>query len=122
MIDLESISISNTKYRKTIFTTSSSSTSSMQLVLMSLKPMEGIGKEVHPNITQFIRVEKGRGIAIVGNKIYDLKKGSAIIIPEGVCHNVVNMSKKHPMKLYTIYTPSHHKKNCIQSKKSDLEC
>jgi quercetin dioxygenase-like cupin family protein len=37
----------------------------MQLVLMSLKPGEEIGSEIHPYITQFIRVEKGEGIAII---------------------------------------------------------
>ena len=37
----------------------------MQLVVMALLPGEEIGEEIHPYISQFIRIESGTGIAII---------------------------------------------------------
>lgn len=112
--DIEKLTKSNTYYRKVIHTVPNS----MQLVLMSLKPGEEIGEETHPHISQFIRVEKGRGVAYVGRKKYILKNDVAIIIPKGTKHNVINTSKKSDLKLYTIYCPPEHRPGKKEKMKS----
>ena len=93
----------NTYYRQVL-----STTPNMQLVVMSLLPRQEIGMEIHPYVTQFIRVERGTGIAIVDNNQYTLSEGDAIVIPLSTYHNIINTSYTEPMKLYTIYSPPNH--------------
>jgi mannose-6-phosphate isomerase-like protein (cupin superfamily) len=100
----------NTNYRKVI-----STTKQMQLVYMNLKPFEEIGAETHSDTTQFIRVEKGSGIAIVGNKRYTLKTNTAVLIPSKIKHNIIAGSRG--LVLYTLYSPPEHPKNRIQKTK-----
>jgi len=100
--NIEKLTVKNTYYRKVL-----STTSTMQLVLMSLCPDEEIGREKHSHTTQFIRVEAGRAKAIIGNKKYFLKDGDAIVIPPNTWHNVINTGKKD-LKLYTLYAPPEH--------------
>ncbi len=96
----------NTYYRRVIATTPN-----MQLVLMSLLPNEEIGTEIHPYVTQFIRIETGDGLAIINNESYPLYDGSAVVIPAGSQHNIINISTTQSMKLYTIYSPPNHPNN-----------
>jgi len=110
--NIEDITLKNANFRKVLFTAKH-----MQLVVMSLKVGTDIGAEVHKHTDQFIRVESGVGIAILGDKKYKLKDGFAIVIPAGTYHNIVNVSKTEPLKLYTIYTPPEHKPNTIQKNK-----
>ena len=113
--DLNTMTIKNNNYRKVINTTSH-----QQLVLMSLKPKEEIGMEVHKNIDQFIHIEKGTALAIIGKednqKKYKLKKEHFITIPAGNYHNIINIGTSE-LKLYSIYSPSHHKQGTIQKVK-----
>jgi len=113
--DIERLTIKNNFYRKVLFTVPGS----MQLVVMSLNPGEEIGMETHPRISQFIRVEKGSGLAIVGRKRYILKDGVAILVPKGTRHNVINTSKKKKLKLYTVYSPPEHKPGKKEKIKED---
>lgn len=112
--DIESLTLKNTNYRKVLFTDTN-----QHLVLMSLSPHQEIGMEVHPDISQFIRVEAGKGMAIINDKRYLLKNGSAVIIPQGSYHNIINTSKEVDMKIYTIYSPPHHPLNTIHRTKED---
>lgn len=106
--DLSAITIKNKYYRKVV-----STTPTMQLVLMSLKPYTEIGMEVHPYNTQFIKIEQGSGTAIIDGISYDLYDGVGVIVPLNTYHNIINNSNK-PLKLYTIYSPPHHPYNTIQ--------
>ena len=110
--NIEQATIKNKNFRKVINTTPN-----MQLVLMSLKPKEDIGVEIHPYITQFIRVEKGEGIAVIEGQSFELADGTAIIIPLNSKHNIINTSKYNDLKLYTIYTPPNHPYDRIQINK-----
>ena len=110
--NIETLTLKNNNFRKVLNTTKKS-----QLVLMSLKATENIGLETHKDVDQFIRIEKGNGVAILNDKMYKIKDGSAIVIPAGTKHDIINLSKKLPMKLYTIYTPPEHKPNTIQKNK-----
>lgn len=104
--NIEKLTVSNKFYRKVIHTNDK-----QQLVLMSLLPLEEIGMEIHEDTSQFIRIEKGKGLAIINDHRYLLKDGDAVVIPQGSYHNIINTSKTEEMKIYTIYSPPHHSPN-----------
>jgi mannose-6-phosphate isomerase-like protein (cupin superfamily) len=86
---------------------------------MSLKPNEEIGMEVHPDNDQFFRVEEGEGKAIIDGNEYNFSKDFCIIIPAGSEHNIINTSTTKDLKVYTIYSPAHHKDKTIHETKQD---
>jgi len=102
IVNLENKTISNDNFREVLYTGKFS-----QLVLMSLLPGEEIGLEVH-SLDQFIRVEKGMGVAILDGVEHQLSDGSAVIVPAGANHNIINTSATDDLKLYTIYSPPEH--------------
>ncbi|OGH38390.1 MAG: cupin, partial [Candidatus Levybacteria bacterium RIFCSPLOWO2_01_FULL_36_10] len=103
VIDIEGKTLANENFREVLFTASHS-----QLVIMSLLPEEEIGREVH-TVDQFLRIEQGEGKAILDGQEYEIKDGSAIVVPAGCQHNIINTSSTEKMKLYTIYSPAEHK-------------
>ena len=88
---------------------------------MSLKPKEEIGEEIHPDIDQFFRFEGGKGKCIIDGTEYEVKDGDAIIIPAGAKHNVINTDAAKELKMYTLYSPPHHKDGTVQKTKKDAE-
>jgi mannose-6-phosphate isomerase-like protein (cupin superfamily) len=96
--NIENETIYNEAYRKVLYTLQN-----FQLVVMSLKPGEDIGEELHIGTHQFIRVEQGSGYAIIGDYRYELYDNIVIIIPNNTHHNIIN-DGNIPLKLYTIYT------------------
>ena len=116
VINIEKETIENVNFRKVLYTAKNS-----QLVAMNLKPKEEIGMEVHPDNDQFFRFEKGRGNVIIDVNEYGVADGSAVIVPAGSHHNVINVSESEPLKLYTIYSPSHHKDGVVRLTKEEAE-
>lgn len=114
IVNIDEKTVSNTSYREVLFTVPHS-----QLVVMSLKPGEEIGEEVHDGIDQFIRFEEGEAKLILDGKVYELKADDAVVIPAGVRHNIINASKSESLKLYTIYSPPEHKPGTIQKTKAE---
>lgn len=117
--NIEKMTIENKDYRKVLFTSPSGK---QQLVLMTLKPKEYIGMEKHDNADQFIRIEKGNGIAQFGKDINVLSQvvledGSAVLIPAQTWHNIINTSPNEEMKLYTLYSPPQHEDKLVQENK-----
>ena len=106
----------NDFFRKVLFTGPKS-----QLVLMALQPGEEIGKETHPATDQFIRVEAGQGKALIDGREIPLNDGTAIVIPAGAEHNVINVSKDSALKLYTVYTPPEHADGTIHRTKAEAD-
>jgi len=92
-----------------------------QLVLMSLKPGEEIGSEVHPDNDQFFRFEQGQGKCVIDGHEYEVRDGSAIVVPAGAEHNVINVSDAQTLKLYTIYSPAHHQDGIVRATKAEAE-
>ncbi len=113
--NIEELSIENENFRKVLYTGKSS-----QLVLMSLKPNEDIGEEIH-DLDQFIRCEAGEGKAILDGVEHEVRDGFAIVVPAGAKHNIINTSDSKPMKLYTIYSPANHKEGTVHVTKVDAE-
>lgn len=110
--NIEEKSLQNENFREVLFTGPHS-----QLVVMSLQPNEDIGLEVHNQVDQFIRIEKGEGKAILNGEEYKITDGSAIVIPAGTEHNIINTSTTEKLKLYTIYSPPNHKDQTIHKTK-----
>jgi mannose-6-phosphate isomerase-like protein (cupin superfamily) len=113
---IEKETIKNTDFRRVLYTGNNS-----QLVLMSLKPLEEIGMEVHKGIDQFFRFEKGEGKVVIDGVEHNVKDGDAVIVPAGAHHNVVNTSKKLELKLYTIYSPPEHQDKVVRHTKAAAE-
>lgn len=114
IINIEEKTLKNEFFREVLYTAQHS-----QLVVMSLQPKEEIGTEIHAIVDQFIRVEDGEGKAILNGKEHHLTDGSAIIIPAGTKHNIINSSSDKKLKLYSIYSPPHHKDKTIHKTKKD---
>ena len=112
--NIEKLTMENTDFRRVIYTAEH-----CQLVLMSLKPKEEIGMEIHKKVDQFIRIEKGTALAIIGKenpKKYKLKKEFFITIPSGTYHNIINIGRSD-LKLYSIYSPPNHRSGTIHKTK-----
>jgi mannose-6-phosphate isomerase-like protein (cupin superfamily) len=88
---------------------------------MSLLPKEDIGMEVHDTTDQFLRIEKGEGKVIMNGEEHLLTAGSAIVVPAGTRHNIINTSSTNSMKIYTVYSPSHHKDGTVHKTKQAAE-
>jgi mannose-6-phosphate isomerase-like protein (cupin superfamily) len=114
--NIEQDTLANENFRKVLYTGKHS-----QLVLMSLKPNEDIGSEVHPDNDQFFRFERGQGKAVIDGNEYELKDGSVIIVPAGAEHNIINTSATEDLKLYTIYSPAHHQDGVVRATKAEAE-
>ncbi|MBS3094968.1 cupin domain-containing protein [Candidatus Pacearchaeota archaeon] len=114
--DIERETLKNKNFRKVLYTAKH-----CQLVLMNLRPKEEIGMEVHKSNDQFFRFERGEGKCIIDGHEYKIKDGVAIIIPAGAQHNIINTSTKDELKLYTIYSPAHHKDKVVRATKKEAE-
>lgn len=114
--NIEKDTLGNKNFRKVLYTGAHS-----QLVLMSLQPNEEIGMEVHPDNDQFFRFDKGEGKVIIDGNEYKVSDGFAVVVPAGAQHNVINTSGKEDLKLYTIYSPAHHKDGIVRATKKEAE-
>jgi mannose-6-phosphate isomerase-like protein (cupin superfamily) len=114
--NIEKETLKNKNFRKVLYTSAYS-----QLVLMSLKPKEEIGAETHEENDQFVRFEGGTGRVVIDDNKYTVKDGDAVVIPAGARHNVINTSATEELKLYTIYSPPHHKDQIVRKTKEEAE-
>ena len=114
--NIEKETLENENFRKVLYTGKHS-----QLVLMNLEPKEEIGMEVHADNDQFFRFEKGEGKVVIDGNEYSVSGGSAIVVPAGAQHNVINVSGVEELKLYTIYSPAHHKDGIVRATKAEAE-
>lgn len=112
--NIEKLTLENENFRTVLYTDER-----VQLVVMSLKPGEDIGEEVH-NVDQFIRVEKGAGASVLNGEEHALNDGSAIIIPAGTKHNIIN-GADGSMKLYTLYAPPNHAPGTVHATRIQAE-
>lgn len=112
--NIENQTEENSNFRKVLYTGSH-----MQLVLMSLKPNEDIGSEVHDTVDQFFRFEKGEGKVIMNGEEHLVSDGFVVIVPAGTTHNIINTSSEKELKLYTIYAPANHPEGTIHATKEE---
>jgi len=114
--NIEKLTLENTNFRKVLYSGQHS-----QLVLMALAPNEEVGMEVHTDNDQFFRFEAGNGKVIIDGNEYDVADGDAVVVPAGAEHNVINVSGDKELKLYTIYSPAHHKDGILRATKAEAE-
>src|SRR3989344_5668274 len=114
--DIEELTLTNSNFRQVLFTGKYA-----QLVLMSLKPGEEIGLEVHDNVDQFFRFEKGTGKVIIDGEEFVVSDGTSIIVPAGSMHNVINTSHTEDLKLYTLYSPPNHPDGTVHKNKTEAD-
>jgi len=121
VINIEEATLQNNYFRTALWTGSH-----LQLTLMSIKPGEDIGLEIHPTTDQFLRIEQGQGVVMMGRdkdnlnfqkRVYD---NYAIFVPAGTWHNVINTGRV-PLKLYSIYAPPQHPFGTVHVTKQDAE-
>ena len=110
--NIEKDTLENTDYRRVVYTAKN-----CQLVLMNIPQGIEIGEEIH-HLDQFIRIEEGECEVILDGVSHQLTADMAVIIPEGVKHNVINNGNTS-LKLYTLYTPPEHKDGTVQKTKAD---
>jgi len=112
--NIEDATKENENFRRVLYTAKFS-----QLVVMSIAPGEEIGEEVH-ELDQFLRLEKGKGKAILDGVEHEIEDDFVIVVPAGMRHNFVNTGSE-PMKLYTIYSPPEHREGVVHATKADAE-
>ncbi|PJA86563.1 MAG: cupin domain-containing protein [Candidatus Moranbacteria bacterium CG_4_9_14_3_um_filter_42_9] len=112
--NIEKLTLENGNFRKVLYSGKHS-----QLVLMSLQPNEEIGMETHTDNDQFFRFEKGNGQVVIDGTQYSVTDGDAVVVPAGAEHNVINVSGTEDLKLYTIYSPAHHKDGIVRATKAE---
>ena len=112
--NIEQITKKNSHFRQVVYTATH-----CQLVLMSLLPGEEIGLETHTYGDQFFRIESGEGKITINDRTKPVGDGDCVIVPQGCTHNVVNTSATQPLKLYTLYSPPHHKDQIVRATKSE---
>jgi mannose-6-phosphate isomerase-like protein (cupin superfamily) len=117
VVNIDQATKQNNTYRTALWTGKH-----LQVTLMSINVGDDIGLEIHPNVDQFIRIEEGAGIVMMGDRkdqltyqqrLYD---DYAIMIPAGKWHNVINTGYT-PLKLYAIYAPPEHPRGTIHQTK-----
>jgi len=119
VFNIERASLQNEYFRTVLWTGNH-----LQLTLMSLRPGEDIGLEIHPDTDQFLRIEQGQGIVRMGKTKEHLdferrvSDGYAILIPAGTWHNLINIGRR-PLQLYSIYAPPHHHPGTVHVTKQD---
>ena len=114
--NIERATLKNDDFRRVLFTGPA-----LQLVLMTLRPGEEIGEETHADHDQFIRVEQGTGRVVLNGEGQTLQDGSAVVIPAGVRHNVINTSGDAQLKLYTLYSPPEHAPDAVHHTRAEAE-
>jgi len=111
--NIEQLTTGNSDFRRVLYTGRH-----LQLVLMSLKPGEEIGEEVHEDRDQFFRVEAGAGEVLIDGVRRPIKDDDAIVVPAGARHNVINTGAG-PLRVYTVYGPPEHKDGVVHPTKAD---
>ncbi|MCI9414480.1 MAG: cupin domain-containing protein [Clostridiales bacterium] len=95
----------------------------LQLTLMCIPVGGEIGLEVHPDTDQFLRIESGSGMTMMGpakdrlNYQRPVCDGYAVFVPAGTWHNIINTGHS-PLKIYTLYAPPHHPHGTVQATKA----
>lgn len=121
ILNIEQDTLRNPAFRTTRWTGNY-----MQLTLMSIPEGGDIGLENHPDVDQFIRVEDGEGLVLMGNNANNLyfrqpvSNDYAILIPANTWHNLINTGNR-PLKLYSIYAPVQHPFGTVHWTKADAE-
>lgn len=121
VVNIDRLAKANTNFRTALWTGKH-----LQLTLMSIPVGTDIGVEMHPDLDQFLRIEDGCAMIMMGENEYELnyrKKVNgdyAILVPAGTWHNIINTGNR-PLKIYSIYAPPQHPFGTVHKTKADAE-
>ncbi len=113
VVDIEDLTTSNDKFRVAKWTGTY-----FQMTVMSIKPGEEVGLEVHHDIDQFLRIEQGKAKIVMGDAKDNLSMEEtaeddwAIFVPAGTWHNIINDGDED-LKLYSIYAKPEHEHGTV---------
>lgn len=119
--NIEQATLDNDTFRTVVFTGEHT-----QLTVMRIGPGEDIGREVHHDRDQFLRIEEGRARVELGSgeatvdETHDVEDNWAIVVPAGVWHNVINTGAGE-LKLYSLYSPPEHPDGTVHRTKAEAE-
>ena len=108
IVNIDCFAQQNPYYRTALWTGNH-----LQVTLMSIPVHGDIGLEMHSHLDQFIRIEDGYALVMMGNSQTNLNHRQrvngnyAVLVPAGTWHNIINIGKT-PLKLYSIYAPPQH--------------
>jgi mannose-6-phosphate isomerase-like protein (cupin superfamily) len=117
--DIEPETLNNATFRTVVFTGQYT-----QLTVMSIEPGDDIGREVHPDHDQFLRIEQGTARIELSRtedeveETHDAEADWVVIVPAGVWHNVVNTGDG-ALKVYSLYSPPEHPDGTVHRTKAD---
>ncbi len=120
-VDIEEAAKQNNNFRLALWTGKH-----LQVTLMSINVGEDIGLEIHPDLDQFIRIEEGQGLVMMGDSKdkmdfqANVSDDYVFIIPAGKWHNLINTGNR-PLKLYSIYAPPQHPFGTVHKTKAEAE-
>jgi len=110
--DIERETLDNQDFRRVAHRTPD-----MELTYYSINKADAhIPEEIHPSTTQFIRVEAGRGYALLDDMRKELRPDTYLIVFPGTRHEIV-MEGSAPLKLYSIYAPPVHPVGLVQQRR-----
>lgn len=121
VVDIEDATLENPHFRDTLWTGKH-----LQLTVMTIKPGDCIGLEMHGDVDQFLRVEAGQGKVQMGPAEDDLTferdvhDDDSILVPAGTWHNVTNTGRDD-LKVYSLYGPPDHVHGTTHPTKADAE-
>ena len=121
IVNIDGFAKLNQNYRTALWTGKD-----LHVTLMSIAIGADMRVEMHHDTDQFIRIESGYALAIMGkNKdalTYRQRVNSnyAVIVPAGTWHNIINVGNM-PLKLYSIYAPPKHPFGTVDKTKEDEE-
>jgi mannose-6-phosphate isomerase-like protein (cupin superfamily) len=111
--NVQQLALENNNFRKVLLTNKHS-----QVVLMSIRPGEDVGREVHEDVDQVLIFVQGMGQAFVGGETHDIAAGDLFAVPAGTEHNFIN-SGNVAMKLFTVYSPPEHSDGVVHATKAE---
>jgi mannose-6-phosphate isomerase-like protein (cupin superfamily) len=114
-VDIAAAARENDAFRRVLHTAGH-----VQLVVMTLKPGEDIGAEVHEHIDQVLAFIDGTVRAEVAGENREVGPGDVVVVPAGTQHNFTNVGTQ-PARLYTIYGPPDHAPDTVHLTKEDAE-
>lgn len=121
IVNIDCFTKQNPYYRTALWTGNH-----LQVTLMSIPVHGDIGLEIHTDVDQFIRIEDGCALVMMGKSKTLLtcqqrvNSNYAVIIPAGTWHNIINIGSA-PLKLYSIYAPPQHPFGTIHETKKVAE-
>ena len=121
IVNIDRLAKMNGDYRTALWTGEH-----LQVTLMSIPVGGDIGLERHDDLDQFIRIEGGRALVMMGECKNELRyreqvdSSYAVIVPAGTWHNIVNVGNT-PLKLYSVYAPPQHPFGTVHRTKEEAE-